>query len=61
MFVPNSKDDGYADVFYHSKWYNLPLKYQNNIRLMIHRKQNGVTLTRGPFGNINREVFKNVS
>lgn len=28
---------------------------------LINRKQNGVTITIGPFGNIDRELFKIVS
>lgn len=35
--------------------------YQMDIMHLINRKQNGVTITVGPFGNGNRELFKIVS
>lgn len=55
------KDDGFADVLYNTQWYNLPLNYQLDIMHLINRKQNGITITIGPFGSINRELFKIVS
>lgn len=62
MFESNKlhlfKDDGFADVLYNTQWYNLPLKYQLDIMHMINRKQNGVTINIGPFGSIDRELFK---
>lgn len=55
------QDDGFADVLYNAQWYNLPINYQMDIMHLINRKQNGTTITIGPFGTINRELFKIVS
>lgn len=39
----------------------MPIEFQRDIMHLINRKQNGVTLTIGPFANIDREIFKIVS
>lgn len=54
------QDSGFAELLYDFDWYNLPIKYQKDIRFLISRKQHGNKITVGPFGNINRELFKDV-
>lgn len=54
------QDSGYAELLYNFDWYNLPIKHQKDIWLLINRKQHGNTITVGPLGNINRELFKDV-
>lgn len=39
----------------------MPLEQQKDIIHLINRKQNGVNLTVGPFGSVNRELFGVVS
>lgn len=44
-----------------SKWYAWSTKYQKDIRYLIRIEQQGAKLHFGPFGIINREMFKLVS
>lgn len=39
-------------------WYNLPKDLQKDVMHLINRMQNGVKLTVGPLGSVNREFFK---
>lgn len=56
-----AKNGGFDKIFYDSKWYNVKTtNYQQFILMMICRKQNGVKISVGPFGNINRELIKQV-
>lgn len=50
--------NGIADILCESEWYKMPIKIQNDIVKLIHRKQNCVKLTVGPFGTVNRDLFK---
>lgn len=43
---------------YDLNWHSLPNDLQKDLQQLIHRMQNGVVLTVGPFETVNRELFK---
>lgn len=55
------KDDTFSQHFYDSNWYALSLEHQKAIALLIQRKQNAPRIFFGPFGILNRNLFKMVS
>ena len=55
------QNDDFDGLLYDIKWHQLPLDLQKAMISLIHRKQNNVKLTVGPFGSINRNLFKIVS
>lgn len=55
-----SQDNGFVELLSEFQWYKLPIELQRDFKILLSRKQNSATLTIGPFGNINRELFANV-
>ena len=55
------QNDDFDALLYDIKWHHLPLDLQKVMISLIHRKQNNVKLTVGPFGSVNRDLFKIVS
>lgn len=41
-------------------WYTFPVEQQKNIALMLNRMHNGVSLTIGPFSELNFETATKV-
>lgn len=47
-----------SEALYNSNWYALPIKYQRDMLYLMRNNQNSSKLTIGPFGPINRELYK---
>lgn len=54
----NHQNNGLSEVLYSNNWYILPTICQKAILLLIHRQQNGIRITEGPFRTINRKLFQ---
>lgn len=52
------QNNSFDAILYEVNWYNLPRDVQKDIAHLINRMQNGVKLTAGLFGCVNREFFK---
>lgn len=52
------QNDKLVEILYDFKWYLLPTSDQKNVMHMILRMQNGITLTIGPFQQLNYEALK---